>query len=345
MSNFASHIRIFDSNPTDDLVEKRKSAVKEISTKYLKTKDTGEILKNSLALCSGTLPQGLSERLKGEVEAAIQKTSKAFIAQGQDLQITVCSLLSALQILDKAASDGATLTIVDVYALGLWSILSFAPPSQDDKLETLRQEVLSKAQDHIISRSVAARRRKKVPEVSIKLPPEYSGEAVAGALAKAVEDPITVLRDNAAIDREELDLLWWVLADHSRLLQRRFSSVKNPTAQAIACGLEAGKQMRRVPGHVHRQLVLRAVEGDSELDLASLLNALGDDRTKLATVYPDNHSLKACPEAFPLISAITGNSETVAGGETIRSLDEWAARALLESSIAHLNSNAPIVAL
>jgi hypothetical protein len=133
--------------------------------------------------------------------------------------------------------------------------------------------------------------------------------------------------------------LWWALSDWSSLLGRRFSDEKaRAAAAAVASGIEAGRMIRRAPAEAHRHLVLRNVTVGKEMTLVELLTAIGGDRTALAPTEAETY-ISNCPSVFPLSSVLRNGSASDPSAKIKRPLGDWAARALLESSIAHLCSN------
>lgn len=57
---------------------------------------------------------------------------------------------------------------------------------------------------------------------------------------KATGATIEALRRNAVLDREELDFLWWVQLNRSRLLKRPIDGMAEPLRR-VASGIEAAK--------------------------------------------------------------------------------------------------------
>jgi hypothetical protein len=349
MSNIATHVRIFDPQPTDDLVTKRTAAIKELSSGFAKGRSVPEIFQSANDLALAVEAKGaFSEALAKEIESAISKPAEAFIAEGQELEMTVCGLLGALQSLDHPPSSSSNLAALNVFAIGLWSALSFQAPRLEAKLEALRVELLGKAQEYTLRAAINTRRRIKVPDINFAVPEPFDAAGVAASFKTGVATTIEALRANAAVDREEIDLLWWVLGDWSELLDRRFSALDNPAAAAIASGLEAGRMLRRMPADAHRHLVLRPlghVHKPDLLSLPGLLKVLDGDRGRLAAPYAHDKIVAACPAAFPLLTALRSGLATDAKAKIKRSLQDWACRALLESAALHVTSHLPSVAI
>lgn len=332
MVDVAAHVRIFAAVTDDDLVEKRTAAVKDLAGKLVKDTQVTALLKaaNDVALAvdaKAPSPASLAE----DVQTSVRKTAKAFLAEGAELEVTVCALMAALEALEKAKPGTGVLTRQEVFALGLWSALGFQPPRAEPKLEELRAVTLRAAQSLVLRGGHLSRERKEVRDVSATVPDPADGATVATAIAAATNGAVAALRDNAQLDREEIDLLWWVVGDWSDLLQRRFVDATNKAAAAIAAGLEAGALVRRVPSEAHRHLVLRqASPPDEEITMTELLKRIGDDRRDLARSFEGETYVGEFPAIFPLLNAIQTGGAADGKSRIKRSHSDWAARALLE---------------
>lgn len=339
MTDIATHIRIFDAQPTDDLVEKRISTIDDLSERFAKRKTFATILQLASDLSAAVSRKGvMSTELINEVEIAIKEYSPSFVQTGNELQMLVCALLATLKYLETATPSKRRMNPADILAAGLWSALSFQPCRTEAKLEALRKELLSRSQLMITTTSFSARHRSEVPDFTFNVPEEVDWQTYANAQTKGYSKTIKALRENSALDREELDLLWWVLSDWSSILNETLS-VSPVEVAAIVRGIEVACMLRRLPGDAHKHLVLKGiVEGDS-LTLKNLVKTLADTRMKLVSSFQDNPLVEACPAVFPLLSVlVSGKTTGVPSANAARTLHEWAARALLERSILHVAS-------
>lgn len=343
MTDYAVHIRIFDPEPTDDLVNKRATAIKEVAGRLTKGLPVIETFRTANDLATALADKGkLSTDLADVIEGAIKKQSTAFVRAGQEIQMQVCAALSAIAALEKSNPSAGDLLTADVLASALWSAISFQPPRKEPKVEALRSELLAIAHGFVMKTGASARHRKPIPEFKVELKEGLDSTAVAAAIKAGAAATISALRHNSAVDREELDLLWWVQADWSDLLQRRYTGAP-PLAAAVSAGLEAGRLLRRMPSDAHLRLVLRHVVDGEPLSLPDLLAQLGDDRDKLAAAFAGSDAMKACPAVFPLLSALAGAAPLGSGSKIARSPRDWAARALLESAILEVTAHLPSV--
>lgn len=240
------------------------------------------------------------------VQAVIQKTASAFLAEDRPLEIGLVAGAAAIQILSPTPGNGGW-TIADVYAAALWLALSFQPALEEPKREALRLAVLNAARERSELGAEAARVRTQVPEATDSVVTAADDGKTTIPFKKAVSPSIEALRRNAALDREEIDYLWWAMLNRSRLLNRPFSQIPEP-ARLVTAGIEAAGRLRRLPCEVQKELVLRTIDQNPFLDLAELLQAIGDDRDIL--VGPVNDTwVHAAPAVFPLLHALVISGE------------------------------------
>jgi hypothetical protein len=339
MENFAVHMRICSVSVTDDDVNSRRSAATSLAGSWGKEKVVEKIISKASDIAEALGGDGVpSEALGDEVQAAIQKKSSSYLYTERPLDVSVCAGMAIVSMFDRSVGSSGWV-IADVYAAALWSSLAFQPPLEAARRESLRLEVLSAAADWSSKSAEAARERETVPEPSIaKITISAEGVVthnIPDSMAKTVE----ALCRNAALDREELDFLWWAQAGRSRILKRQPSAINEPT-RVVTAGIEGSKMLRRLPCEVHREIILRTLEDDPELDLAELLTALGDDRESLGDAV-DESWVADHPSVFPLLHALVTGSMDVRGAAVKRRASEWGERALLEAGFLKLILNGP----
>jgi hypothetical protein len=337
--NIAQHIRIFDKMPNDELVEKRTEAIGALAVKYHDLASVDNLLLLAADLTNGVAKGGsLPEPRIIEVEMVIKEKSSSFVREGQELQILTCALLAALKLLTQAAPTDGVWSRSDVLALGLWSGLGFQVPRTEERLEALRSELLVAARDLVFASAGKARMRQEVPAVAVKMPEAYDATKIGTAVQNAAARAIDALRLNAALDREEIDLLWWVLSGWSKFAAKPFSKM-GETAAVIAAGLEAGSIVRRIPGEAHKHLILRLLTRDETVSMQDVLESLRDEREQIAEFFGNNRLLAGRESLFPFVaSCVAGKAAGKGAGARALLLSDWAARSLLESSILHVGT-------
>jgi hypothetical protein len=178
-----------------------------------------------------------------------------------------------------------------------------------------------------------SRKRAPVPEIGPLALPEAqpTGTKANAAYRKATEPLVKALRENAELDREELEFLWWTIEDWSEVLDGRRADA-DPLVRAVVAGIDGASKLRRLPASGHRNVVLRGVPAGSPATLTALLAALGDHRAMLAKSI-DSDRIRESATSFPLLAAIASGDVDRAGAGIERDAREWGARALLEGGI------------
>jgi hypothetical protein len=243
--------------------------------------------------------------------------------------------MAMVSMLEGLPSNGGW-TTADVFAVTLWSALSYQPALDAVKREDLRAEVLQAATNWASSSAEKARERVNVPDpTDLKIDIDPANIATSN-FKESTQATVEALRRNAALDREELDFLWWVQLTRSRLLGKALIAIAEPT-RIVAAGVEGGKMLRRFPCEVHRELVLRTLENDAQLDLKELIEVIGEDRTALVVNFNESWGANH-PTVFPLLHALATGDADGPGAKEKRLVSEWGERALLEAGFVKLLS-------
>lgn len=339
MSRLPVHMRITGLSVSNDDVDSRKKAITHLSAAWGKIKSPTDILAKAAEIAVALGGDGSSPAtLSSEVEGAVQKHASAFLSSERPLEVGICAGMAALSLMEsKPGTSGWTIT--DLYSNALWLALAFQPALQEVKREALRIEVLDRARERSLESATKAREREPVPEAQdLEVATDDKANVTTNFknIATGIIDP---LRRNAALDREELDYLWWAQLNRSRVLGRSLSDIPEAT-RLVTMGLEGAGLLRRLPADVHREIVLRTVEADPELDLGELLEVIGADCTALASKVPTG--VTAMPTIYPLLNAlVSGAADGSRATTEKRKASTWGCRALLEATMAHLVSNGP----
>jgi hypothetical protein len=336
MTDIAKHVRIFTSQPDDDFVKKRRHAVKEIEASLGKIVNTDEITKlaNYLALALSDCKL-LDESISTPVIKALRKASESFIPEEEELQIVVMASAAIIQQLESDSTrDTQVLTVVDVMALTLWSSLSFNTSQNEPKLFALCSEIVSISKKIIDDQSIASRTRLEIGSVEIE------GEdlpTIKENLSSLLSSNIEVLSTNAMLDREELNILWWILNDWSTLANRNISSL-NPAQRVIVSAIEISDLLNRIPAQSHYQMILRSCPcPEQKFTCAEIISELGELAGIIKNHFNGNQLVKDCSKVFPLLNAIMESDTDREDYVVKRPLKEWGGRALLEGTITNLN--------
>lgn len=333
MSVMAKYVRIFSPDPKDEDVNRRNTAVVTIQSEIAAFDDPWMAIRLASALADAVADGKARNEFAQIVEQAIVGAgSAAFVRKDHDLEIVVVALVSALDLIRREPKYSGW-SPVDALAAGLWSALSFQSTIMEESIELLRQEVLVAARTRTMLIAERSRKRASVPEIGpLSLPePQPTNGRANMAYRKATEPLVKALRENAELDREELEFLWWTIEDWSDALDCRLSDA-NPLVRAVVAGIDGASKLRHVPASGHRNVVLRGVPAGSPADLAALLATLGDHRATLANSINDDR-LNGSATVFPLLAAIKSGEAARGGADIERDARDWGARALLEAGI------------
>ena len=327
MADLAKYIRIYDPAPSDDLVAKREQAVISSVTALRKMSLVPVLIALADATAKSFVDAATPNPLGEIVANAIKAKSPSFMRDERELEVSVLSGVAVIEFLNGTETEN-TNTIKDIIGAALWSALAFQNPMADSRHEELRQELREISQSRSLSRAEAARKRLAPKDV-----PDFA-EGDAAQLAKsvaAVRYALTTLENNALLDREEIDILWWANGGRSPTLERPYQEL-DPAASGLVRGVELGILSRRMPSRSMRSLALKNVPQTPEMTLAELIAASRDVVEPLAAKIPAAGLVHAHPAVFPLLNAIVTNKANEGG--RARTGDEWCSRAVLETGLA-----------
>jgi len=336
MSIMAKYAQIIWAEPTNPDVQDRNKAVEALRVKFsvVSTREAIALAAKVAAVFDGA---ALPQELATHIEKAISDESAAFVLKGKELQAQVCLAVAMIAIVREPVADGPGWATADALAAALWSALSLQEQCDQANLEELRQDLIEACRVRVTQVAKTARKRKFVPDVgTLTIPEEEPGSTKANtAYRRATAPVIAALKTNQGLDHEELNFLWWVIADYSEILGCALAD-REPFIRAIASGLEGATMLYRLPSDGHRHAVLRHVGVSENMSLQALIRSLGEWRAKLSA--PHAHGwVTDFPLVFPLISSLIGDEHQPA---TAVELDArgWGSRALLEASIVAMEN-------
>ena len=318
---FDRHVFICEPQPSEEEVEEWRKVVNELAVGVMRVNSPLGLFGLADDLAHMVEERGAGSGALGTLVArtlADAETEGNGTAGG--LYSCVCAMLAVRQVV---AGDGGPKRAA--MGVATWSALSFKAPLAEPRLEELRGEILANACRESLRMASQARRRGE----------ESVGQTGGAAAAKRV---IEALRRNAALDGEEVELLRWILADECRGLGLAFGDISRSETAALAMGMELGQLLTVFPTAAHYRLGKRFVKEGCLFDLARLVEAVGDDRDRLAGLCSNQAVVEACPSVFPLLTALSGGTVEGRGAGIERSLTEWWGRALLESAAAVVGS-------
>lgn len=352
MENLAVHMRITGLQVSNDDVDTRRSAISDLSAEWQKGRSIDLSLATATGLAQALHGDAPPASLGAEVQTAVQKYASAFLYEKSRFEVGIVAGMAFIEIAKARPAPTNEWTTAEVLAAAVWSALSYQQPLAQTKRESLRSEALKAAEGYVTRAAEASRARSPVDDfeklvVTLAAAAKAEEEAEAKALptassnfGQATSATITALRRNAALDREELDFLWSAQLGRSRLIGKQLASLSEPV-RLVASGIEGAALLRRLPCEVHRDIVLKTLDKDPEMDLKKLLSMMGADREKIAGQYADGMATK-WPAVFPLLNALAMGKADGPEHEVKRRASTWGARALLEAGMIRYFRNGAV---
>lgn len=212
--------RIVAPVPNSTAVEARTKAATEISGSLLR-QNQGVLL---------SMAQGIARDFDSGTDAAaidlLLKTLKSHdpavsenIVENQ-MELRCLAAIVVGELLFKASDKpGKQATLL---AAALTSALALRPVPAERYLKVMIDEVHAKASEVLERAADVRRRRSEMQELDLKA--IAAETAVTMAYVTALQTQLTVVNRNSAIDREELNLLWFVASGFSKTAGKPFSS-------------------------------------------------------------------------------------------------------------------------
>lgn len=334
MSIMAKYAPMFWAVPMDADVAARNRSVAKLREAFCAL-DTRAAIGVAAALIEALAGVALPTDLSASIEKAISDESPAFQMSGHELQGVVCATVAALDLVRDASLVGRGWSAADAMAAALWSGLALQAPLDNAHVDALRRELHDASRDRVRNVAKQARSRQDVPDVGKLTISETdpTGTRSQTAYKRATEPVIRALKENADLDREEIDFLWWTLGDYSGLFDCPLAE-KSSFSRAIAVGVEGASKLRRLPSDGHRHVVLRQIGESEALTLEELVERLAEDKVPLSHGV-DGTWVMEHPSVFPLISSLSPGAMPRKSSMSLNARD-WGSRALLEASIIHL---------
>lgn len=335
MADIPKYVRIFSPDPDDDFVSKRTTAINAIETNLRKKVNSTQLYQVANAIVrAGNNPSTCPSEITELASSALRKASSSFVTEGQDLQLNVCVLLSCLQFFEKATQTHK-FTAADIsFAICLLNGLTFSNPTGDfEKFGDLRKELVELCKTLTADLLRESRIRSEIDELpTISVPADNSFVSFANTLNSSFHAVVENLRLNAALDREELDMLWWVINGKSKIFKKALIDL-SPVQAIVAGSLEMGSRLHTIPDEAFLELVCRGIDPLEEYDANSLKQHLEGFQDEIDVYASTNYRIKNCQDIFPvsslLFEGVIGENPTQS-----RPLKEWAGRIMLEGAVS-----------
>jgi hypothetical protein len=311
-------LKVVNSKPDDEVVRKRKLACQDLINKI----DGAEGI-NLLVECSAGAVDGFGTMFTKDSEAVSAITSSIIDHQPafpsdlskNALELRVCAMIALGEIMTREASAGeAPGDDAVLSSLLLISGAGLRPKVQERHLKTALDE-LTKAARVTAGRAAAAQRRRE--DLNFKPLIEVTDSAVTDVdeaatvlkeLGPALQKLFEQVEEQAAMDREEIQILSWLYNNYADTVCEPISDL-DPFEAAVCCGIEVAGMVRMPPIEGIRQMVADAAvrnRKSKELGKLTLTEVIGKlSRESQDALLPAIAGVRKLVERFAPLFPIT----------------------------------------
>jgi len=303
--------RVVNPNPSDEMVEKRKASAHAL-LEHL----TGASDYNLLFSCIAGVVNGFDSKLHQEsaiVKLAVDLIRKSQPAFPEDLSenamdvrmlcATAIGEILSLRLQNDTETDNRSALIASL----ITSALAVRQPLTDKHLNAVLKELVVVSRDVSERDSLERRNREAFSFDGFNEIKTAALPAFWSSLLPEIQRCVQHLQQQADVDREELDVLWWMYTGFSVTTKCPLDDL-NPGAISFCCGAELANLVVTPPTRSAREMVTRVIRDhrqkktSSEISLKQLVADWTPELWPL--LAPNDGKLKmivqACPVLFPL---------------------------------------------
>jgi hypothetical protein len=311
------HLEIIDVTVTDDFMERRTKAAISVANRWRKISAPTTALSTAstliTALTEAAGGRAIPVSLRSEVGAAINKAAPLHKVGDpkNDFEVAVVAAVAAIMAIDS----GNRSEQCAVFAEALSAAMDMASMRGPSKLQDLWVDLAKAA---ATSDTGAEASRARVP-----VDPQDQAAAIAALAA------------NARKDQEELDLLWWTVADWSEIGNNRLSQMGTQDA-TVAAALELTSILRWPAVAGLRHLSHRNISNHgSKFAMGTLADLSEHVRPRVdAVLAPLTDMIGQHPHVFVALRAVTGGQSEDPAAQQQKPAWWWTERLVREVSLA-----------
>lgn len=221
--------RLIHPNPTDEMVTRRKAIIDSVLAPLDSQKDVNELIR----LVSAALT-GLSPKIAADVEYAetlteiTKKHHEAFPSllseNALDLQLTAC--LAVGELLTRKAAKQTWTEPQDAAAGICLSTAGLMPSAHGIHLISIQDALLAASRERLARAATSVRERPEYDPAELEdLSPSGDAATFWSVLKPALMSTLEAVTQASAIDREELEVLWWIYNNKSLTFAQTLSEM------------------------------------------------------------------------------------------------------------------------
>jgi hypothetical protein len=308
----ADWLRVVDPSPSDDKVQKRIAAVRELITEFDSADDHFATLAGiDNAICGAPVENAQDQALAERLIRVVRTHQPSFPSSENALELRiVCALIIGEMMARRNKPDEPPGDKPVLFALAVTSAHGLVKRTEERSLRAVVDDLVLTAKRTLEEAATARRESQAVnykPFDSEKVTAAPGLPDFIKAVVPAIKRVLNSLESQLHVMREEVDMLWWFINESSVLKEDKLPLMK-PFAAALASGLELGSQVQLPPLHTVRRLVLHAIHRGRAPDAlqAQPLDKIVDDwdSTLIQSLAPTDTTAIEIVRKFPRLAPL-----------------------------------------
>lgn len=242
LSNTFEWERLIHPTPTEEMITRRKAIVSYVLESFDSDQNIDEIFRLVSAALTGLSPSVAADVEYGAILTEItRKHQQAFPAllseNALDLQLTAC--LTVGELLTRKKGRQFWMEPQTAVAALCLSTAGIMLSVKGVHLDSVREMLLAKSRERLSLEAISVRQRIEHDYVSKlnELSPPGDVPTFWNELKPRLIDAFDSLRTASAIDRDELEVLWWIYNNTSQIFGNSLSEMAAYDV-ALACSIE-----------------------------------------------------------------------------------------------------------
>jgi hypothetical protein len=327
-----------DAKPTAETIDRRTAAIQDLTKALIEPQSWDVVLGSVVGVVEGF------EANRANTSPAVELIYQSLHAKDSTvpkdlsdnaLELRAAAATSIGEILVRNPQSPPSMVAL-VVASSLLSGLALRTPVKERYVKAVLDE-LTQAARETLHRAQLLKRRRTAPGKALSAIDEKNIPDVATALPnliKAAKELAKEFSDQASLDREELNVLWWVFAESSSTFGARVEDLP-PGKAAFAVGAELANLCLLPPPDSAAALLKRAArlikKGDTKRPLEKAIEETDKASWALLSTEEDEELLG---DSYPVLAPLTWLSAKLQGSSVAAGWGaEFSAKTGVESVI------------
>lgn len=241
LKNIFEWERLVHAQPTEEMVTSRQAIVNDLLTECDSQRDLSDLSRLVSSALTGLSPdipadRSFAKRLVEFTKVHRQAFPSQLTENALDLQLTAC--LSVGEILSRKRAKGHWQEAVLPVAALCNSAFRIKPKATETHLEEIQEAIVGLATSHLSQKALAVRQRPEIDFSEIEgLEEPADIPTMWSTLQPFLLSAIQSLEQASTIDRDELEVLWWLYNGRSNTFDKQLKDL-SPFDVALSASIE-----------------------------------------------------------------------------------------------------------